>query len=140
VYIFADSIKRYQLLLIYYSDSVDDSRCYTEEKLYDKRVCVTFNKTAWTDSYNLQDWIRKQYTVVSKYFVQENKSRFLYLDIFALQMTNQLHSEFKKLNYTTSYIPRGYIGFVQPFDVSFNKPLKALVTQTTADYTDKFYN
>jgi hypothetical protein len=38
------------------------------------------------------------------------------------------------------YIPRGYTGFIQPFDVSLNKLLKALVVQAAADYADKFYN
>jgi hypothetical protein len=39
-----------------------------------------------------------------------------------------------------SYIPGVYTGFVQPFDISFNKPLKALVVQAAADYVNKFYN
>jgi hypothetical protein len=55
-------------------------------------------------------------------------------------MTQQLYNEFKNLNYTTSYIPGGYTGFVQPLDVSLNKPLKALVAQAAADHADKFYN
>ena len=55
-------------------------------------------------------------------------------------MTNQLRSEFKKLNCTTSYIPGGCTSFIQPLDVSLNKPLKALVAQAAADYANKFYN
>jgi hypothetical protein len=54
-------------------------------------------------------------------------------------MTQQLHDEFKKLNYTTSYIPRGCTRFVQVLDVSLNKPLKALIAQATADHADKYY-
>jgi hypothetical protein len=54
-------------------------------------------------------------------------------------MTQQLRNEFKKLNYTTSYIPGGCTGFVQVLDVSLNKPLKALVAQATADHTDKYH-
>ena len=54
-------------------------------------------------------------------------------------MTQQLHSEFKKLNYTTSYIPGGYTGFVQVLNISLNKPLKVLVAQATADHADKYY-
>jgi hypothetical protein len=55
-------------------------------------------------------------------------------------MTQQLCDEFKKLNCTTSYIPRGCTSFVQPLNVSLNKPLKALVAQAAADHADKFYN
>jgi hypothetical protein len=55
-------------------------------------------------------------------------------------MTQGLYKEFKKLNCTTSYIPKGCTGFVQPFNVSLNKPLKALVAQYAANYANKFYN
>ena len=140
VCVFADGNKRCQPLLIYYGDPVGDSRRRAEEKLYDKRVCVAFNKTAWADSQNLQDWVRKQYAIASEYFTHENEPRFLCLDAFAPQMTDQLRSEFKKLNCTTSYIPGGCTGFVQPLDVSLNKPLKALVAQAAADHADKFYD
>jgi hypothetical protein len=54
-------------------------------------------------------------------------------------MTQQLCNEFKKLNCTTSYIPRGCTRFVQVLDVSLNKPLKALVAQAVADYADKYH-
>jgi hypothetical protein len=46
VCVFADGIKRCQPLLIYHGDPIRDSRCRIEEKLYNKRVCVAFNKTA----------------------------------------------------------------------------------------------
>jgi hypothetical protein len=140
VCVFADGIKRCGALLIYHGDPVGDSRRRAEEKLYDKRVCVVFNKTAWADGNNLQDWVRKQYALASEYFSTENEPRFLCLDAFAPQMTQGLRKEFKKLNYTTSYIPGGCTGFVQPLDVSLNKPLKALVAQYAADHADKFYN
>jgi hypothetical protein len=67
VCIFADGIKRCQPLLIYHGDLIGNSRRRVEEKLYDKRVRVAFNKTAWADSHNLQDWVRKQYTLSSEY-------------------------------------------------------------------------
>jgi hypothetical protein len=44
------------------------------------------------------------------------------------------------LNCTTSCILKGCTGFVQPLNVSLNKPLKALVAQAAADYANKFYN
>jgi hypothetical protein len=46
VCVFADGKKRCQPLLIYHGDPIGNSRCHAEEKLYDKRVCVAFNKTA----------------------------------------------------------------------------------------------
>jgi AMMECR1 domain-containing protein len=84
--------------------------------------------------------VREQHALASEYFTQENEPRFLCLNAFTPQMTDQLRSEFKKLNYTTSYILGGCIGFVQPLDVSLNKPLKALVAQAAANHANKFYN
>jgi hypothetical protein len=43
------------------------------------------------------------------------------------------------MNYTTSYILRGCTGFVQVLNISLNKPLKALVAQAVANYTDKYH-
>jgi hypothetical protein len=55
-------------------------------------------------------------------------------------MTQSLQDEFKKLNCTTSYIPKGCTGFVQVLDVSLNKPLKALVAQAALDHANKYHN
>jgi hypothetical protein len=54
-------------------------------------------------------------------------------------MTQQLRNEFKKLNYTTSYIPRGCTRFVQVLNVGLNKPLKALIVQAVANHANKYY-
>jgi hypothetical protein len=126
--------------LIFHEDPVGDKRRRAEEKLYDSRVKVAFNKTAWADGTNLQDWVKKQYALASPYFVREQEPRFLCLDAFAPQMTQSLRDEFKKLNCTTSYIPGGCTGFVQVLDVSLNKPLKALVAQAALDHADKYHD
>jgi hypothetical protein len=46
VCVYANGIQRCRPLLIFYGDPLGDSRCYIEEKLYDKGVVVAFNKTA----------------------------------------------------------------------------------------------
>jgi hypothetical protein len=51
-------------------------------------------------------------------------------------MTLGVIDEFKKLNYTTSFIPRGYIGFIQVLDMALNKPLKDLIKQAANDHYD----
>ena len=95
--------------------------------MYDPRVYTAFNKTAWADSTNLKDWVKKQYRVASPYFESENEPRFLSLDAFVSQITKSLCEEFKKLNCITSYIPGSYTGFVQILDIALNKELKKLV-------------
>jgi hypothetical protein len=129
---------RVRPLLIFHGNPSGDSRRRAEEKLYDKRVCVVFNETAWADSTNLKDWVKNQYAGGSAYFTRENEPRLLSLDAFAPQMTKGVMAEFKKLNCTTSYIPGGCTGFVQVLDVSLNKPLKQLVAQSAEDHADKY--
>jgi hypothetical protein len=138
VCVFADGIMRVRPLLIFHGNPVGDSRRRAEEKLYDKGVCVAFNETAWADSTNLKDWVKNQYAGGSAYFTKDNEPRLLSLDAFAPQMTKGLMAEFKKLNYTTSYIPGGCTSFVQVLDVSLNKPLKQLVAQAAEDHADKY--
>ena len=55
-------------------------------------------------------------------------------------MTKSLRDEFKKLNYTISYIPSGCTGFVQVLNVGLNKELKALIAQKASNYANKYYN
>ena len=55
-------------------------------------------------------------------------------------MTKSLRDEFKKLNYTISYILSGYTGFVQVLDIGLNKELKALIAQKASNYANKYYN
>jgi hypothetical protein len=53
-------------------------------------------------------------------------------------MTEEVTTEFAKLNCTTSYIPGGCTSFVQVLNVSLNKPLKALVAQVVEDHANKY--
>jgi hypothetical protein len=140
VYIFADGVNRSKPLLIFHGDPIGDKRRRAEEKLYDSRVCIAFNRTAWADSTNLKDWVKKQYAGASPYFPNKKEPRFLSLNAFTPQMTISLREEFKTLNCTTSYIPGGCTGFVQVLDVSLNKELKALVAYQASNYVDKFHD
>jgi hypothetical protein len=56
------------------------------------------------------------------------------LDVFAAQMTLGVLDKFKKLNYITSFIPRGYIGYIQVLDIALNKPLKELIKQAASNH------
>jgi hypothetical protein len=125
--------------LIFHEDPIGDSRRRAEHKLYDKGINVAFNKTAWADSTNLKDWVKKQYGPASPYFPSEGESRFLSLDAFAPQMTSGVRAEFKKLNCTCSYIPGDCTGFIQALDVTLNKLLKTLVEQAASNHTDKYW-
>jgi hypothetical protein len=77
-------------LLIFHGDPIRDSYQQAEEKLYDPRVRVAFNKTAWADGLNLKDWVKKQYIQSSPYLTSEKEPRLLSLNAFAPQMTKSL--------------------------------------------------
>jgi hypothetical protein len=49
-------------------------------------------------------------------------------------MTKSVFNEFKKLNYTTSFILGGCIGFIQVLNITLNQPLKELVKQAADDH------
>ena len=55
VCVYAGGVRRIKLLLIFHRDPFGDSRGRIEEKLYNSRVCVTFNKTTWADSLSPKD-------------------------------------------------------------------------------------
>jgi hypothetical protein len=69
VCVYANGVMRCKPLLIFHRDPIGDKCRRVEEKLYDKRVEVAFNKTAWADGTNLRDWVKKQYAPASPYFV-----------------------------------------------------------------------
>ena len=56
------------------------------------------------------------------------------LDAFKVHLTLAVRAELKKQRTTILAIPRGCIGFVQPLDVSINKPLKALIKEEQDNY------
>jgi hypothetical protein len=72
------------------------------------------------------------------YLSRENEPRLLTLNAFAPQMTKSVMAEFKKLNRITLFVPSEFTSFVQVFDISLNKTLKALVAQAVEDHADKY--
>ena len=51
------------------------------------------------------------------------------MDVFSSQKTEEVKKVFKEVNCTTSFIPSGCTGFVQPLDVAVNKPLKNCIKE-----------
>jgi DDE superfamily endonuclease len=92
-------------MLIYHGDPVGNSRRRAEEKLYDPRVVVRFNETAWATSETLQYWLKRMFSVAQDYPSSDNEPGLLSLDAFAPQMTKEMRNHLRKINVTPSYIP-----------------------------------
>jgi hypothetical protein len=52
-------------------------------------------------------------------------------------MTKEMRNDLRKINVTPSYIPGGWVGFVQVLGVSLNKPMKLLISQAAQDHADR---
>jgi hypothetical protein len=61
----------------------------------------------------------------------------LCLDSFSPYLTPAVRSYVKRNRTTLSVIPGGCTGYIQPLDVSLNKPLKALIKEEHDDHFDQ---
>jgi hypothetical protein len=61
----------------------------------------------------------------------------LCLDAFSAHLTPAVRSYVKQNRITLSVIPGGCTGYIQPLDVSLNKPLKALIKEEHDDHFDQ---
>jgi hypothetical protein len=67
----------------------------------------------------------------------EQEPRLLCLDAFAAHLTPRVHAAAKAQRTTLSVIPAGCTGYIQPLDVSLNKPMKALIKEEHDDHYDR---
>ena len=84
-------------------------------------------------------WIKHSYQFSSAYsnLGVEKEPRLLCLDAFAAHLTPAVSSVLKRQGVTISVIPGGCTGYVQPLDVSLNKPLKDLIRDEQERHFDK---
>lgn len=99
-----------------------------ENKLYDKRVTVTFNKTA----YNNTSLVTRQLEHDVKPTLGD-KPTLLVWDHAAFHKTDEVKEKLKELNITSAMIPAGCTSLLQPLDVAINKPFKEWLREATDD-------
>jgi len=119
--IFADGIPRVALLIFFRGKGIGPS-ILTEQKLYDPRVVVKFNPTAYANSTNMVEWLETQLIPVL-----DCQPTLLDLDLFAGHKTEEVLDTFKAHDITVSVIPAGCTGIVQPLDVLINRPFKDIL-------------
>jgi len=89
---------------------------------YDPQVVVKFNPPAYANSGNMVEWLQEQLIPVL-----ERCPTLLAVDLFAGHRTEELLNTMKANDITVSVIPAGCTSFVQPLDVSINRPFKELL-------------
>jgi hypothetical protein len=142
VYISADGIARCKPLIIFHGSEGKKTKPIRDEMLkYDQGVKVVWNKEAWANEKVMIQWLRDQWAYATdkpSLTVDRKRHRLLTLDVFTGQKTDEVKKVFKELNCTTSFIPPGCTGFVQPLDVAINKPLKNRIKELSEIHYDNY--
>lgn len=94
--------------------------------LYDLRVKVKFDPTAYANSENMEEWIEEQLVPALS-----GRPGLLALDLFGGHKTDNVLDLLKAHDITVSIIPAGCTGIVQPLDISINRPFKDILTVFT---------
>jgi len=116
--VFADSIPRVKPLIFFRGKGVGPT-ILAEKQLYDSRVVVKFNPTAYANSSNMLEWLDEQVVPIL-----EDQPTILAMDLFAAHRTEEVLDTLRAHDITVSVIPGGCTGLVQPLDVSINRPFK----------------
>ena len=91
VYVSADGVNRCKPLLIFQGqDVVKSSRIKKEMQQYDSGVVVQWNAKAYCNTKVMIRWLKQQYKFATTGFSNINTGRFLSLDVFAGQKTDEV--------------------------------------------------
>jgi hypothetical protein len=139
VAVYGDGVLRCRPLLLFHGAEKGDSRRVAEVRRYHPEVEVLWNPKAWANEKTMLYWIKHMWRLSSANSDHgiEAEPRFLALDAFKAHLTPAVRAELKKQRTTMSAIPGGCTGFVQPLDVSINKPLKVLIKEEQDNYWDQ---
>jgi hypothetical protein len=134
-----DGVLRCKPLLIFQGAEVGDVRRGKEKRRYSKEVEVCFNPKAWANENTMLSWLKHEYRMSSAYghIGIEQEPRLLCLDAFAAYLTPRVRAAARAQRTTLSVILGGCTGYVQPLDVSLNKPIKALIKEEHDDHYDR---
>lgn len=119
--VFADGIPRVKPLVFFRGKGIG-ATVVAEKRLYDSRVEVKFNPTAYANSTNIVEWLEEQIVPVL-----EDQPTLLAMDLFSAHKTEEVLDTLRANDITVSVIPGGCTGLVQPLDVSINRPFKDIL-------------
>jgi hypothetical protein len=140
---FADGINRLKPLLIFHGVEKGDSRRREEEKRYSPDVKVLWNPKTYANEGTMLYWLKHMWRTspgCSVYVYTREQEPCLVLDAFKAHLTPKIAGTLKSQRTTISVIPGGCTGYIQPLDVSLNKPLKDLIQEEQDDHYDCYIN
>jgi hypothetical protein len=127
LYIFADGIGRIPPKLIFHGQSNGRLKA-NEQHLYDPRVTVEFNATAYNNGELFQRWIDEELVPCV-----DNGPSLLTMDHAKFHKTDSVLKALKTHAITTAIIPPACTSLLQPLDVSVNKPFKDYLREALGD-------
>ena len=121
--IFADGKPRVRPTIIFRGQGKRVSK--TEKDAWDSRVCVMFQEKAWCDEAIMKAWIDREW---SNTFTNPHdpcsSGKILVADVHTAQQTEALKTALLKYKTELVNVPPRCTSWVQPLDVSVNKPFK----------------
>jgi len=124
--VFADGIARIPPVLIFHGKG--SARMNAERQLYDPRVSVEFNPTAYNNKQLFLKYI-DQYLIPT---LNGEPGLFVF-DSAEFHKTTAVLERLQQHDIVPSIIPGGCTSLIQPLDISINKPLKEMIR----DFTDE---
>ena len=129
LYVFADGRSQIKPKLIFHAATGAQIR-RNEEALYDKRVTVEVNPTAYNNEALLLRWIEEELIKLDDW----KDGGLLAIDAAEFHKMERILSSLWEHSIIPSLMPPGCTGLVQLFEVSINKPFKELL----CDYVDSY--
>ncbi|RPA97235.1 hypothetical protein L873DRAFT_1691456 [Choiromyces venosus 120613-1] len=151
LYIFADGIARIRPKLIFHGTSGENIR-QKEGHLWHTGITVEFNETAYNNEELFLDFIENELcpvlwnthnpstsqTTLPTYKPDTtlNHESLLLMDVAGFHTTETVLEKLHSAQITTSLIPSGCTGLLQPLDTAVNKPFKSFLREYTDTYIE----
>lgn len=132
LYIFSDGVCRLKPKLIFHG--VPGGVIQTaESSLYDPRVTVVFNESAYNNEKLFTQWIDEE---LLQEEVLGGRDSLLVMDHATFHKTPEVLKKLRDNNILPALIPGGCTGLLQPLDVSINKPFKKWIREALDEVLD----
>lgn len=129
--VFADGVSRVKPKLLLHA-TTGNIILQKEGHLYDKRVTVEFNKTAYNNEKVFLTQIKNE--IIPAF---EGRPSLFTLDAAGFHKTETVINTLKEHNIMPSMIPGGCTGLIQPLDISINFPLKEMFREEVEEYIEQ---
>jgi len=132
LYVFADGLSRIKPKLIFHAATGAQIR-RNEEGLYDNRVTIEFNPTAYNNEALLLRWIDEALIKLEDW----KDGGLLAIDAAEFHKIERVLNTLPNHCIIPSMIPPGCTGLVQPLDISINKPFKELLREHVESFAEE---